>query len=237
MESRVSLQPAYVLHSRPFRNTSLLVDFLTLDYGRVTAVARGARRHKSRYRSLLQLFQPLLASFSGRSEVRTLTTVESSLTAMQLPGNRLFSGLYLNELLARLLHNQQEHKPLYRAYQQALLGLQGREAVEPVLRRFEMHLLAELGYALNLQVDCISGQAIQRHRTYHFTPELGFQAADLAPDELEDCYLGEHLIALRELDLQDAAAATAARRLLRTALLPHLGDKPLHSRYLFSPAR
>ncbi len=236
METRVTLQPAYVLHSRPFQNTSLLVDFFTLDYGRVRAVAKGARREKSKYRSLLQLFQPLLASFSGRSEVRTLTTLECNLSPIQLQGNRLFSGLYVNELLTRLLHNQEEHKQLYRAYQDALLGLQGEDDMEPILRQFEMRLLAELGYALNLEVDCISHQPIQTNVSYRFTPDIGFEATseDLSTSERSECYLGEHLIALRELDLANAATAKTAKRLLREALFAHLGDKPLHSRYLFS---
>lgn len=235
METRVSLQPAYVLHSRPFQNTSLLVDFFTLDYGRVRAVAKGARREKSKYRSLLQLFQPLLASFSGRSEVRTLTTLETNLAPIQLQGNRLFSGLYVNELLTRLLHNQEEHKQLYRAYQDALLGLQGGNDIEPILRQFEMRLLAELGYALNLEEDCVSHQPIQADRQYRFKPDIGFETAVSADSSIQqqDYYSGAHLIALRSLDLTDGAAAKTAKRLLREALLAHLGDKPLHSRYLF----
>lgn len=236
MDSRVTLQPAYVLHSRAFQNTSLLVDFFTLDYGLVRAVAKGARREKSRFRSLLQLFQPLLASFSGRSEVKTLTGLECNLSAIQLRGSRLFSGLYLNELLSRLLHNQEEHKVLYRHYQDALLGLQaGEKEIEPILRQFELYLLAELGYALNLEVDCASHEAISAEACYQFTPDIGFRltAAPTASEPATDEYLGEHLIALRDLKLQDQAAASSAKRLLRQALSVHLGEKPLHSRHLF----
>ncbi|MEC9191360.1 MAG: recombination protein O N-terminal domain-containing protein, partial [Pseudomonadota bacterium] len=99
MNSKITLQPAYVLHRRPFQNTSLLVDLFTLDFGLIRAVAKGARREKSRFRALLQLFQPLLISASGKGEVKTLTSIESNMSAMRLQGERLFSGLYLNELL------------------------------------------------------------------------------------------------------------------------------------------
>ena len=236
MESRVSLQPAYVLHSRPFQNTSLLVDFFTLDYGLVRAVAKGARREKSRFRSLLQAFQLLLASFSGRSEVKTLTGLECNLAAMQLSGTRLFSALYMNELLSRLLHNQEEHRALYRHYQDALVGLQGDGEIEPVLRQFELRLLAELGYAINLNEDCSSHEPIDAGSCYRFTPDVGFElaAAEGVREKAADEYLGEHLIALSQLQLNDQAAASSAKRLLRQALATHLGDKPLHSRQLFT---
>ena len=236
MDTRVALQPAYVLHTRPFQNTSLLVDFFTLDYGRVRAVAKGARREKSRYRSLLQLFQPLLASFSGRSEVKTLTGLECNLAPIQLQGNRMFSGLYINELLTRLLHNQEEHRDLYRSYQDALIRLQSDAELEVVLREFELRLLAELGYAINLDEDCLSHEPILEQEKYLFTPDVGFQTAEAGNplQGAEDLYSGAHLIALRQLDLSKPEIAKTAKRLLRTALLAHLGDKPLYSRSLFS---
>ncbi|MEC7605463.1 MAG: DNA repair protein RecO, partial [Pseudomonadota bacterium] len=118
MNSRITLQPAYVLHRRPFRNTSLLVDLFTLDFGLIRAVAKGARRQKSRSRALLQLFQPLLVSVSGKGEVKTLTSVESNVSALRLQGVRLLSGLYVNELLSRLLQNQEEHAGLYESYRE-----------------------------------------------------------------------------------------------------------------------
>ena len=236
MENRIYLQPAYVLHRRPFRNTSLLVDFFTLDYGMVRTVARGARRQKSRYRAGLQLFQPVLVSFIGRSELRTLTMLECNLPPIQLPGRNLLCGMYLNELLTRLLLNQQEHRDLYHVYQESLLALQDGKAIEPVLRHFEMRLLAELGYALNLDFDCVSQQPIRADLMYRFKPDSGFESMLRAPGirEQADAYSGAHLLALRAGELQDAAAAKTAKRLLRQALTAHLGNRPLHSRNLFS---
>lgn len=233
MDTRVTLQPAYVLHRRPFQNSSLLIDLFTYDYGRVKAIAKGARREKSRYRSFLQLFQPLLVSFSGRGEIKTVGTVETGMAPITLQGERLFSGLYINELLIRLLHNQEEHTPLYLDYQQTLLELQGMAALETVLRRFEMTLLGELGYGLNLDEECFTHRPIEAGLRYRFSPDVGFEQA-AGDDNGERIFLGRHLIALKDMTLQDNEAAAAAKRLLRQALGVHLGDKPLASRSLFT---
>jgi len=235
METRVSLQPSYVLHSRPFQNTSLLLDLFCIDYGRVRAVAKGARREKSKYRSLLQLFHPLLVSLSGKGEVKTVTAIESGVLAINLVGERLFSGMYMNELLTRLLLNQVEHTALYKSYQAALLALQGSGDIEVVLRGFELSLLSELGYAINLESDCHSHAPIEESSSYRFTPDVGFER--LNPVEISsdqpNLFSGAHLIALRELQLSDRSTAQAAKRLLRSALSAHLGDKPIVSRNLF----
>jgi DNA repair protein RecO (recombination protein O) len=235
MENRVQLQPAYVLHRQAFQNTSMLVDFFCLDYGRVRAVAKGARREKSKYRSSLQPFQPLLLSFSGRGDVKTVIDSESSVSALNLQGQRLFSGMYINELLTRLLHNYVEHKPLYLAYQDALLSLQGDGELEVLLRKFELGLLAELGYGVNFESDCETGSPLEQGKTYSFSPSIGFsQIENGANDSPESAkFHGADLLALGDLDFTQRSVLIAAKRLLRIALAVHLGDKPLHSRSLF----
>ena len=235
MDSRVALQPAYVLHTQPFQNTSLLVDFFTMDYGRVRAVAKGARSAKSKYRSALQLFQPLLVSLSGRGELKTLTGLECSLGAIVLEGQRLFSGMYINELLTRLLLNHVEHKQLYLAYQDTLVALQGSVDMQLLLRQFELCLLGELGYSINLESDCSSHIAIDANSSYLFTPDVGFEKL-MEPEQANAArvYSGSHIVALRDFDLSDTDVAKTAKRLLRSALAAHLGGKPLHSRSLFS---
>ncbi len=236
MDTKVLLQPAYVLHRQAFRNTSLLLDFFCLDYGRVKTVARGARSAKSKYRGLVHPFQPLLVSFSGRGELKTLITVEASVSSLTLKGTRLFSGLYINELLSRLLHNHVESKQLYNSYQETLLSLHGDQGIEPVLRGFELKLLNELGYGINLRTECGADLPINPAENYHFIPDVGFERIATNPhctvDE-KDVVLGAHIIALRDLDFSDPAAALTAKRLLRKALAQHLGDKPLASRALF----
>ncbi len=235
MDSRVSLQPAYLLHSQPFQNTSSLVDFFTMDYGRVRAVAKGVRSGKSKYRSLLQLFHPVLVSLSGRGELKTVTGIESSLSAILLKGERLFSGMYINELLTRLLLNHVEHKQLYLAYQDTLVALQGSGDVQLVLRQFELCLLTELGYGINLESDCHTHEAITADGQYRFMPDIGFELLiDEAQHSSSRVYSGAHIVSLRELDLSDKEVAKTAKRLLRSALAAHLGGKPLNSRSLFS---
>lgn len=236
MQSRVSLQPAYVLHRREFQNSSLLIDFFCYDFGRVKVIAKGARREKSRYRALLQLFQPLLISYSGRGEIKTLTGAESGMAPIGLRGERLFSGLYINELLVRLLTSQEEHASLYRAYRDALLALQAERAVELVLRRFELSLLSELGYGINLSEDCYDHQAIDPGALYRFSPDIGFErvAAGAGDSQRQRLFPGHHLLALDRFELADPDAARSAKRILRIALAAHLGERPLSSRALFS---
>ena len=235
MDTRVSLQPAYVLHTRPFQNTSLLIDFFTTDYGRLRAIAKGARSAKSKYRSLLQLFQPLLISYSGRGEVKTVSSIESSHGAIHLQADRLFSGLYINELLTRLLHLHVEHHELFNNYQEVLVGLQGELSIELVLRKFELNLLAELGYAINLESDCGQHEPLDAKCMYKFIPDVGFDPTTSPPGQSEalNLFSGTDLIALREFNLENEDTAKSAKRLLRLALNAHLGEKPLNSRKLF----
>ena len=237
MDRRVLLQPAFVIHRRPFRNTSLLVDFFCLDHGRIAAVARGARRGKSRMQALLQPFQPLQISYSGRGELKTLTGAESAGGAKALTGERLFSGFYVNELLSRLLHDHVEHPRLYGVYRETLAALEGAPLLERVLRHFELELLAELGYAVNLISDCRHNEPIEAEKYYRYVPDVGFEEAGREEGELKRIFPGSHLLALSRLELEDPQVATSAKRLLRQALEVHLGGKPLNSRALFTSAR
>ena len=237
MENRVYLQPAYILHKQPFQNSSLLLDFFCLDYGRVKAVARGARRSGSKYRSFLQAFQPLLVSFTGRGEVKTVASVECSVGAIELRGERLFSGLYVNELITRLLMSNVEQTGLYKRYQEALVGLGGDDDLNRVLRRFEMSLLDELGYGINLEIDCVSRHPIETDAAYLFVPDLGFEQIDLGRqdgDQIDNVFMGKHILALRRLEFVDPDCRSAAKKITRLALRAHLGDKPLNSRSLFA---
>ena len=239
MQMRIHLQPAYVLFSQPFQNTSVMVDFFTLEFGRVRAIAKGARREKSRYRSLLQPFHPLLINFSGRGDVKTIGNIESGYASFSLVGDRLFSGLYLNEILCRLLQNFQEHQSLYRTYQDTLVALQGLEGIEVILRKFELNLLTELGYAIDFRQDYLTRKPIQKNKHYRFIPDAGFELVTALETDgrIENFFEGSDLIALKELSFNEKSVARAAKRLLRLALRVHLGDKPLQSRSLFTNVR
>jgi DNA repair protein RecO (recombination protein O) len=231
---RVSLQPGYVMHSRPYRDSSVLLDVFTAEYGRVSMVARGTRRPSRRGRAaaLLQPFIPLLVSFSGRNELKTLVATEPAQGLFALRGERMFSGMYMNELLVRLLHRNDAHPALFAAYDHALKALAGNSVADAVLRRFEFTLLDELGYGFDLGADGTSGQPIDATLWYRYAPGVGLVVChDIAACPTA-AFAGSDLLVMVSGEFSGAVRLTA-KRLLREALAVHLGDTPLRSRELF----
>ncbi len=227
-----TLQQAYLLHRRPYRETSLLLEVFTREAGRKGLIARGARRGKSPLNGILQAFQDLLLSWSGRGDLGTLTQVEARGQPLRLAGRQLLSGFYLNELLMRLLHRHEPHPGLFDAYQLALDGLQRALPVEPVLRIFETRLLGALGYGLNLEHCIDDGEPLDPEASYHFQHDRG---AWLSPPPGLDTIpvSGASLLALGEGNISEPGQLREAKQLLRQALRHHLGDKPLQSQRLF----
>jgi|AntAceMinimDraft_11_1070367.scaffolds.fasta_scaffold00079_13 DNA repair protein RecO (recombination protein O) len=234
---RINLQPAYVIHSRPYRDSSALLDVFTAEYGRIGLVARGARRQSRRGTgaALLQPFIPLLLSFSGRTELKTLVATEPAQGRFVLHKERVFSGMYMNELLVRLLHQNDAHPALFAAYDQALKALANSESVDAVLRRFEYQLLDELGYRFDFSTDGASGLPVQSTHRYRY--ERGVGLVDSRGDSGSEraIYSGSELLAMAAGEF-DGSTRAAAKRLLREALAEHLGDMPLRSRELFRVA-
>lgn len=231
---RTTLQPAYILHSRPYRDSSQILEVFTAEQGRLSLVARGARRRTrgGSNAALLQPFLPLLLSYTGRAEMKTLTQVEPVGTAPALTGERLFSGMYLNELLVRLLHRHDPHPGLFAAYGGALRSLCEAEHLDPVLRRFEWQLLEDLGYSFPLAADGQTGEALREDAWYGYLPEVGLVELAAAPDPSRPAYRGAELLSLARGDF-GGGARQAAKRLMREALATHLGAAPLKSRELF----
>jgi len=230
---RVQLQPAYILHRKPYRETSLLVEAFTRDYGRVGLVARGVRRGSSRLAPLLQPFQPLLLSWSGKGELQTLTGAEQAGQPALLRGRSVISGFYLNELLLRLLQRADPHSELFSHYGHAMGKLAEEES--QTLRIFEVELLEALGYGLNLTVDVHSGEPVEAESLYHYRLEEGPVRSASAPSGAL-VVKGRTLLALagRRLDREDTEAES--KRLLRSALSIYLGHRPLASRTLYKQA-
>jgi len=230
MNSPAELHQAYVLHTRNYRETSLIVDFLVPDVGRVSAVVRGARRPKSPQRSLLQPFGRLLISWFGKGELKTLKVLESDNQLSQLKGKALFSGLYLNELLVRLLKAEEPCETLFENYQQALLNLTQTQSVEPVLRRFEKHLLHTLGYWLSFPE-----KSADPIRCFYLDIDCQWLPMTTLPTQAQQprCFLTADLAAIVQDDYSADETLRAAKRLMRLALAPLLGDKPLRSKDLF----
>lgn len=227
--NKVTLQPAFVLHSRPYRDTSLLVDILTMQYGRLTVVARGARSMKSQFRGILSPFLPLLLSFSGRNELRTLQQAETRRVSYELKNKVLLSGFYLNELLIKLLPNHESYPEVYQAYQNTLDALAKSGQPEIELRLFEKCLLVNLGYGLQLN-RTTSNEPILLERQYVF--EFGHGLKQATAEALTN-FSGKSLLALHAGDFTDLQELRDAKRLLREVLAILLGHKTIKSRELF----
>ena len=174
MKHTVHLEPAYVLHRRPFRETSFLVDFFTHNHGIMTAVAKGAYRNKSHIPGLLQPFLPLLISWCGRGELMTLTHVEIEAQTPALAGDALFAGLYLNELLVYLLQKWDTHPLLHRKYASTISSLKTPPLEQKTLRSFEKYLFEALGYGILANADLSLSEQLQPDHYYHFLPGMGF---------------------------------------------------------------
>lgn len=231
---RVSLQPAFVLHRRYYRETSLLLDVLTKEYGRIALVARCVRHKNSSLRSLLQSFTPLLLSFQGKTELMTLTSVEAHAAPISLQGDCLLSGFYLNELLVRALQKSDPHPSLYTIYHQTLIELQGSKLDQKVLRLFEKKLLTELGYGLQLQYDFVTGKTLLADQFYQYVHEQGFTISlDPSSDNGSHVFLGKSLLALASEQLIDEASLRDVKRLMRLLLGSLLGMQKINSRQLF----
>lgn len=238
-ERRASLQQAWVLHHIPYRNSSLILQLFTAAHGRVSTVARGVRGARSAWRGLVQPFRPLLLSWSGRGELKTLTDVEADGPAVSLPGRWLFSAYYLNELLLRLLPAGDAHEVLYREYCRTLERLSALAADkepgpahEALLRLFEKLLLEEAGYGLILDHDAETGQPLTPGRRYRYVLEKGPVAGD--NERFEDGVMldGETLLALGAGKLSDPRVLHESKQLMRAAVGACLGGRPLHTRQL-----
>jgi len=226
---RILLQPAFILHQRPYRETSLLLDLLTQDYGRISLIARGVRKPRSSLRGLLQPFNPLLVSFQGKSELMTLLTAEANGPPQKLVGTCLLAGFYLNEVLTRVLQKQDPHPELYTIYRDTLLELQRPALQEKTLRLFEKKLLAELGYGLALHQPNLDA-----NKRYRYLPEHGFIACNENETEPHAMiFSGKSLLAMMLDNFDDEETLKDAKKLMRLSLAPLLGSKPLHSRKLF----
>lgn len=227
------LQPAYILHTRPYRDTSMLVDFFTPQFGRITAVVRGVRSRKTPRRNLLNPFTRLLISFQGKTDLKLLTHFEAEGTHFVLAAKHLFSGFYLNELLMRLLPEFDSHPDLYALYETSLQALRAQQDLEPVLRHFEFELLNELGYGIHFEADAKSGLELSAASYYCLDPAMGFYCADMdTPPAIQ--FSGEHLRAVAARDFSRAEVRQSAKRISRILLKPLLGSKPLMSRELFN---
>jgi DNA repair protein RecO (recombination protein O) len=229
--TRQESREAFVLHSYPYRETSLLLEVFARAFGRVSMVARAARSPRSALRGVLLAFQPLTLSWFGKGEVRTLARAEWIGGTPRLQGEALMCGFYLNELLLRLLPREDPHDALFARYSDALQQLASRDDSAPVLRSFERALLKELGYAMALERDTANGGAIDPAKTYRYDPERGpIEARDPASESVVS---GRTLLDMARDDYSNPLTQYEAKALMRTLLDHHLEYQPLRSRRVF----
>lgn len=231
MVSRQRIQDhrAYVLHSYPWRETSLIVEVWTGDYGRLPLVAKGARRAGSAWRGVLMAFQPLELSWTGKSEVKTLTQAVWQGGQPLLSGVGLLCGYYLNELLLRLLPREDPHPRLFERYADTIRRLAEGEATAPLLRGFELALLSELGYGVALAVQADSGEPVKAEDEYTFVVERGVLKPELAAGSAPRLS-GRTLLAMAHDDYSDAETLAQAKVLMRRLIQHYLGAQQLESR-------
>ncbi len=261
----------YVLHSKPFKDTSAIVELLSQEHGRVSVIFKGVRSTKNSAKSrVLQPFQPLLASWYGKRELKSGKSVEQGGMPHMLSGKKLYSGIYLNEILLRMLHRDAPAEGIYEHYQQCLSELQGKgenkgatattksvgassENIEVHLRQFEWRLLDAIGYQLPCECDAQSGapivvDAYYRYEINHgfiydspissenFAPRSGVFSGELLLAILRDMTVYAHHPRQQQQQYHDNLSRhllPEAKRLMRLALAPHLGEKPLESKKLF----
>jgi DNA repair protein RecO (recombination protein O) len=232
-QARTDNEPGFVLHTWPFRETSLIVEIFSRNHGRMALIARGARRPRSVLRGQVQPFTPLLISWFGKSEIRTLHGAEWQGGIAPLAGLPLMCGFYLNELLLKLLARDDPHEALFDYYRATLaeLAQPNGNDLERVLRRFEKHLLSEIGYAATFHEEAGIARPVRVEQQYVFVPERG-PYADEASGANGIPVSGQTLLDLDQDRLDSPVTRTESKLLMRALINHHLGGKPLYTRQM-----
>ena len=224
-------QRGFVLHRREYSESSLLVDFFTENHGRITLLAKGARRPRSPLKSVLQPFTPLLLKWTGKGDLKTLTKAEPASLTLPMQTLVLYSGFYVNEVLARVLENHTAYPELFQHYLHCMTKLASQpNEIEPILRTFEFQTLKALGYGVDFCHCAATGKPVDPKMTYQFRESEGFIASLLQNNHT---FIGKDLLAFSEMDFSEKETLQSAKRFTRIALKPYLGSAPLKSRELF----
>ena len=227
-------QAVYVLHTYPFKETSLVVELFSQQFGRIAAVAKGARRPHSAMRGMLQSFQMLSGAWSGKNELKTLHSLDWNAGLTLIKGEALMCGFYMNELLLRLLPREDAHESLFEYYANALQTLSNGADLATTLRRFELKLLQEMGYAVPVLQD-ENDVAIEADKTYRYEAEFGaceLKGSNIGMRKNGVQLSGKTMLDMARDDYSDAQTQSQSKQLMRYLLAHYLGDKPLHTRQL-----
>lgn len=229
------LQAAYVLHSKPFRDTSIIAEMFSQTQGRLACVVRGIKNQRSEWRGMMQPFQPLWMGWQGKNELKTLSKLEPRGRALNFSGKTLYSALYLNELLIRLLEREDSIPSIFELYEHTLLQLETSQNQEALLRKFEFKLLDLLGFALTLNRVAKNNEPVEPDNFYIYLPEEGLLPA--ITREKFSCFRGSELLAIASEDFSNKNALQSAKILLRQALQQATAHRPILSSRIFSRRR
>ncbi|OCG60712.1 DNA repair protein RecO [Gilliamella sp. Nev5-1] len=225
-----SWQRAFILHTRSYTESSLLVDLFAENVGKITVLAKGAKRKRSSLKGMLQPFTPLIVQYSGQGDIKTLRQVEAMSLSLPLASVYLYSAFYLNELLHRVLVTETEMPTLFDDYLKSLQQLAQQVSAENVLRAFELSLLDNLGYCVDFFHCCATGDSIVESMNYQYQSEKGFISSLL---KNSTSFTGKQVLALGKRQFNSDDTLKAAKRFTRMALKPYVGSKPFKSRELF----
>jgi len=231
---RVESEPGFILHTIPYRETSLLVDIFSLNYGRLRCIAKGFRKpNKKGIAKTLFPYTEHHFQWQGRGELKTLIQADSVQAPVFLKQESLFVGLYINELLYKLLHQNDPHQSLYHFYHQLMAQLSSSATEQSVLRRFEILLLEELGYGLVLDTEAETGQAVSPENLYYYIPDQGLKLLQDQTADSSQALLGADIIALSKGEFGQPSVLRAAKQLTRQVIDFYLDGKQLNSRELY----
>jgi DNA repair protein RecO (recombination protein O) len=231
---RVESEPGFILHTIPYRETSLLVDIFTLNHGRLRCVAKGFRKpNKKGIAKTLFPYTEHHFQWQGRGELKTLIQADPIQAPVFLKQESLFVGLYINELLYKLLHQNDPHPSLYDFYHQLMAQLSSSAIEQAVLRRFEVLLLEELGYGLVLDAEAETGQAVSAEHLYYYIPDQGLKLIQDQNVNKTRALSGADIIALSQGQLEQKSVLRTAKQLTRQVIDFYLDGKALNSRELY----
>ena len=188
---------AFLLHQRPYGNSSIMAEMFTLDNGRISVIAKGAKKPKSKFFGVLSPFSKLRITYRGKSELKTLTNVDKEDIFSDSFSKLSYTLLYINELLIKILPQGAPQKELFNLYDKFLLEIKTNNEIDIILRRFEIDLLEMLGYGINFINEVDSGQSIDADKLYDFVPELGFKES---PNGI---FNGKEIISISKLDFEN----------------------------------
>lgn len=239
MKNKILLQPAYVIHKRPYLNSSLLVSMFTRDFGLIKLIAKGARRAKSKFKSILEPFVSLEINYISKNTLSVLIDAEcfESTQRQMLPVSRYYIGMYMNEMIFKLTHEHDEHTKLFDCYQKSLLEMCEQCSVSAILRKFEIVLLRELGYGIDFSYDANDREIIEEDSNYYFYANHGFVKIANIIDNAK-IYSGKDIIAMGNLDFSENSTLASAKHVLKTVISKKLENNPIvSSKMIISSSR